>query len=243
MKNKLTLSIVWRSTLLWTILAMLALLYNILAIPLLFSPVKFRHKIISSWAYIFTFLCKHLCKVNHTIEGIENLVSGSAIIASNHQSAWETIAFVTIFPQHVWILKREILRLPIFGWAIATLSPIAINRAKGSAAVQQILTQSVGRIKKGFWILAFPEGTRVAPGVKAPFKIGVAKMAEALQLPIIPVAHNAGYRLARAAFWMYPGEIKVIIDKPIYPIENEAPEDLTLRLEQVINKNLATITY
>ena len=243
MKNKLTFSVVWRSTLLWTTVAIASVFYNILAIPLIFVPVKVRHKTISSWAYIFTFMCKHICKVTHSVKGLENLVPGSAIIASNHQSAWETIAFVTIFPQHVWILKREILRIPVFGWTISILSPIAINRAKGSAAVQQILTQSVSRIKKGFWILAFPEGTRVAPGVKATFKIGVAKMAEALEIPVIPVAHNAGYRLAKSAFWMYPGEIKVIIDKPIYPGKNEPPEELILRIEQVITKNLATITH
>ena len=241
MKNKLTISVVWRSTILWSTVAICALLYNVIAIPLIFVPVKLRHKIISSWAYIFTFMCKYVCKVTFSVEGLENLIKSPAIIASNHQSAWETIAFETIFPQHVWILKREILRMPIFGWAIATLSPIAINRSKGSAAIQQILTQSISRIKKGFWILAFPEGTRVAPGVRVPYKIGVAKMAESLQIPIIPVAHNGGYCLAKAAFWMFPSEIKVIIDKPIYP--NKSSEDLILELEQVINKNLNTITH
>lgn len=243
MKNKLTFSIACRSTLLWTTVGIIALFYNLIAIPLIFVPVKLRHKIISSWAYIFTFMCKRICKVTYTVEGLDNLVKGSAIIASNHQSTWETIAFVTIFPQHVWILKREILRLPVFGWTIATLSPIAINRSKGSASIQQILTQSVKRIKNGFWILAFPEGTRIAPGVKAPYKIGVARMAKSLELPIIPVAHNAGYCLARAAFWMFPGKIKVIIDKPIYPKKNEDSEELILKIEQVITKNLANITY
>ena len=240
---KLTFSIVLRSILLWIALVISALFYNIIAIPLILVPVKLRHKVISSWAYIFIFLCKYLCKVTFSVEGINNLVTGPAIIASNHQSTWETITFVTIFPQHVWILKREILRIPFFGWAISTLSPIAINRSKGSASVEQILSQSVKRIKKGFWILAFPEGTRVAPGVKAPYKIGVAKMAEAIQLPIVHVSHNAGYCLSRASYWFYPGHIKVIIDKPIYPKKDETPEELILRIEQVITTNLATISH
>jgi 1-acyl-sn-glycerol-3-phosphate acyltransferase len=240
---KVTFSIAWRSTLLWTVVGLGALFYNVIAIPLFLVPVKIRHKIIGSWAYIFTCMCKRVCGVTYTIKGLDNLVSGSAIIASNHQSTWETIAFVTIFPQHVWILKRELLKIPLFGWAIATLSPIAIDRSQGSASIQQILSQSVERIKHGFWILAFPEGTRVAPGIKKPYKIGVARMAESLQIPIIPVAHNAGYRLARASFWLFPGEIKVIIDKPIYPQKNETAEELNLRIEHVITKNLATITH
>lgn len=240
--NKVTFSIIWRSALLWTIVGLVAIPYNLIAITMVLLPVKIRHKVISSWARIFTYFSVHLCKIKYDVIGIENLVSGSAIIASNHQSMWETVVFAKIFPQHVWILKRELLKVPFFGWTIATLSPIAIDRSQGSAAIQQILSQSISRIKNGFWILAFPEGTRVAPGTKKPYKIGVARMASALKLPIIPVAHNAGYALPKGSRLFYPGKVTVIIDKPIYPKDDESPEDLILKIEDTITKNLATIT-
>ncbi len=242
-KNQLTFSVVWRSILLWIIVGGSAVIYNLTAFTMVILPVHIRHKVISSWAYIFTFFANHLCKVKYTVVGLENLIGGSAIIASNHQSMWETIAFATIFPQHVWILKREILRIPFFGWTVATLSPISIDRSKGLASMQQIMTQSVDRIKQGFWILVFPEGTRVTPGVKKAHKIGVARMANSLKIPVIPVAHNAGYCIPKASHWVFPGEIKVIIDKPVYPVDNETIEQLCLRIEQSINKNLATITH
>ena len=241
-KNKVTFSIMWRSALVWTIVGLSSVPYNLIAIAMMAFPVRMRHKVISSWSYLFTFCCHYIGKVSYTVVGKENLVNTPAIIASNHQSMWETVSFAAIFPQHVWILKREVLKIPVFGWTVSTLSPIAINRSKGSASVQQILTQSAVRIKNGFWILAFPEGTRVVPGEKKPYKIGVARMATALNIPIIPVAHNAGYCVPRASHWLIPGEIKVIIGKPIYPQENEAPEELTLRIEKAITTNLATIT-
>lgn len=243
MKNKVTALIVIRSVIFWSIVGLAALPYNLTAFLFVFLPVRIRHKIISSWANIFTFFSKYLCGVNYKVTGRENLIKTTSILASNHQSAWETIAFATFLPQHVWILKRELLKIPFFGWTVATLSPIAIDRSQGAAAIQQILTQSVLRVKQGFCILAFPEGTRVKPGVKKPFKVGVAKMATSLDLPIIPISHNAGYCIPRNSFWLYPGLINVIIDKPIYPQKGELAEDLMQRVEAVVSKNLDSITH
>ena len=238
MKNKKDFSVISRSCIFWFIMGVFAIPYNLLAATLYLMPVRVRHKILSSWGMIFTILAKYICKANYTIIGKENIVSGPAIIASNHQSTWETMSFTLLFPQHVWILKRELLRVPFFGWAISTLSPIAINRTKGSEAIGQILSQSVQRIKDGFWILIFPEGTRVTPGAVKHFKTGVAKVSQALKLPVMPVAHNAGYIMPRQSFFIYPGMTTVVIDKPVYPATNETPEELTARIEAVIRKNL-----
>ena len=243
MKNKVNLSVALRSILFWATVGVVSVPYNMLAFLLIPLPVRIRHRIVISWAYIFAFFAKHINKINYTITGLENLIKGPAIIASNHQSIWETIVFTTLFPQHVWILKKEILKIPFFGWAIFTLSPIAIDRSKGSGAIQQILRQSINIIKNGFWILAFPEGTRVKPGNKQPFKIGVAKMAQALKLPIIPVSHNAGYAIPKSSFWLFPGKIDIVVDKPIYSNISELPEDLTLRLEGIVLKNLSSIKH
>ncbi len=243
MKNKKTLSIIIRSSLLWITVGTIAIPYNLLALTLYILPVRARHKAITSWGWIFTALSKWLCGADYKIIGQENMIKGPAIIASNHQSAWETMSFATLFPQHVWILKRELLKFPIFGWTVATLSPIAIDRSKGSEAIQQILSQGIERIKNGFWILAFPEGTRVVPGVIKPFKTGVAKLAQALNLPIIPVSHNAGYVMPRKSFLLYPGTITIVIDKPMYPNNNEAPEEFTDRIEKVIRGNLNPLLH
>jgi 1-acyl-sn-glycerol-3-phosphate acyltransferase len=241
MKNKHTLSSFLRSSLFWIVMVATIPFATVIAFSLLLIKVKTRHKILSQWGVLFAFLAKHICKVNYVIEGKENLIAGPAIIASNHQSTWETMAFNGIFPQHVWILKHELLRIPFFGWALGTLSPIAINRAQRAAALQQVLQQSVDRIAQGFWILVFPEGTRVAPGVTQPYKSGVSKMALSLQLPIIPVAHNAGRLMPRKSFFLHPGTITIKIGPPIYAQTNESPEELTERVRQVITANLNSI--
>ena len=240
-ENKPTLAIMIRSAILWSTMGLLAVPYTVIAIAIIILPIRIRHRVIRSWADIYVFIAKHLCGVNYTVMGLENFVAGPALIASNHQSMWETAGFAHIFPQHVWILKRELLHVPFFGWAISTLAPIAINRSKGSIAIQQILKQSTDRIKRKLWILVFPEGTRVKPGTRKPFKTGISKMSLALNLPVVPVAHNAGYILPRAGFWIYPGIVNIIVDKPIYPLPDETPEDLTLRIENVIANNLAKI--
>lgn len=244
MKNRVTPLIVLRSILLWTIVGLASVPYTVLGLILVpLFRVQLRYKIMRSWGWLFTYLAKLICRVNYKVTGLSNITNGAAIVASNHQSMWETVAFSTIFPPYVPILKRELLKFPFFGWAIATLEPIAINRAKGSEAVYQIINQGTAKIKNGFVILVFPEGTRVKPGVKKSFKIGVAKISKMLNLPIIPVAHNAGYVLPKASFWMYPGTVDIIIDKPLYPQDYDKVEDLIAKLQQVVQSNLETITH
>lgn len=244
MTHKKTFNIVLRSTILWILMIFMTLLLSVSALILLPFPVKLRHKIVTQWGVIFTVLAKYICKVNYIVKGLENLPKTSALIASNHQSLWETMSYNTIFPQHVWILKRELLKVPLFGWALASLMPIAINRSDPKAASQQVAEQSVARIKHGFWILVFPEGTRVKPGANAPYKTGISKIALTLNLPIIPVAHNAGYFVPKNSFCLYPGTIEVVIGKPIYPINREeSPEELTERVRKAIADNLRPLIH
>lgn len=240
-QNKPTIAIVLRSTLFWIIVVSAAVFYTVVTLLLHFAPIRTKHRIVIGWGLFFTFVAKHLCKIKYEVRGQENIIDGPGIIASNHQSTWETIAYNKLFPAHVWILKRELLRIPFFGWTIATLSPIAINRADRKGAIAQILSQGADRIKLGFWILVFPEGTRVAPGKKIAFKVGVGRMAIGLNVPVLPVSQNAGYLMPRKSFLLYPGTVKVVIDKAIYPQENETAEAITRRIEAVVSKNLATI--
>jgi 1-acyl-sn-glycerol-3-phosphate acyltransferase len=239
---KRTLSIIIRSCIVWVTMSLLVLPYALLSFVLYTVNVRTRHKIISTWGRIFSFLVEHVCKIKFIVTGIENLPKTPSIIASNHQSAFETFTYVSIFPQHVWILKRELIRIPIFGWALNTVYPIAINRENKVAASAQILRQGVRRIRKGFWILVFPEGTRANPGTILPFKTGVARMAQNLKIPVVPVAHNAGFCMPRRSFFLYPGTVEIIIDKPIMPVEDETVDSLIARIETTVRNNFAKLS-
>lgn len=241
--QKPTIFIILRSTVFWILLVSISALYTILSILISPLKIKLRHKIVTSWSYFFIFFAKFLCGVNYRVIGRENIVKTPCIIASNHQSMWETVAFNLVFPPHVWIMKKEILKLPFFGWTIGTLSPIAIDRKNKSGSVAQILSQGLKKITLGFWIMLYPEGTRVIPGKKIVFKSGAGRIATTLKLPIIPVSHNAGYILPKHSLCFYPGIVTIIIDQAIYPLESDTPESITRRLEETVQKNLHTILH
>jgi 1-acyl-sn-glycerol-3-phosphate acyltransferase len=240
-KNK-TLLVFIRSTLFWGITLGLIPLYMIIGYLLFAVNPRLRHKVLSTWGLIFTLLAKYLCGIKYIVTGLENLPHTPSIIASNHQSTWETFGYVPILPQHIWILKRELIRLPFFGWTLKMASPIAIDRANKVGSTQQILSQGAKRLAQGFWILVFPEGTRVAPGVVKPFKVGVARMAKELDLLVVPVVNNAGYCMPRSSYMLYPGIVEVIIDKPLKAEINEPADKFTARIEEVVRRNLAKIS-
>ena len=138
-----------------------------------------------------------------------------AVILSKHQSAWETMAFQLIFPPQVLVLKRELLWIPFFGWGLALMSPIAINRSRGMRALRTIARRGRERLAQGFWVVVFPEGTRVAPGSQREYHPGGAWLASASGAPVVPVAHNAGLLWPRNAFLKRPGTVTVRIGPPI----------------------------
>jgi 1-acyl-sn-glycerol-3-phosphate acyltransferase len=137
------------------------------------------------------------------------------VILANHQSAWETMAFQLFFPPQVHVLKRELLWIPFFGWGLALMSPIAIDRRRGHSALRFMAKRGAQRLAQGFWVVVFPEGTRVRPGEKRAYQIGGAWLAAASGAPVVPVAHNAGALWPRYAFLKRPGTITVRIGPPI----------------------------
>lgn len=186
----------------------------VLAFPF---PFRVRYGTAQIWVNLNIWLLKVICRLDHRIEGLENVPSQNCIIVCKHQSAWETIALQKIFPPQVFILKRELLWLPFFGWALAACEPIAINRSAGKAAMRQVMDQGIKRLQKGRWVVIFPEGTRVAPGHRRRFGAGAGVLAENSGYPVIPVAHNAGEFWGRNSLIKYPGTIKVRIGSPIFP--------------------------
>ena len=133
------------------------------------------------------------------------------MVLSKHQSAWETVAFQVIFPPQVYVIKRELLWIPFFGWGLAMVSPIAIDRRAGMRALKQMLEQGKDRLARGFWVIVYPEGTRIAPGERGTYQTGGAAIASHAGAPVLPVAHNAGTCWRRNAFLKYPGTITVSI--------------------------------
>lgn len=187
-------------------------LIALLAMPL--NPIL-RNDLISGWARSMLWWLKVTCNIRHEVTGLENIPDSPTIILSKHQSAWETLAFQAIFPTQVYVLKRELLWIPIFGWGLAMSSPIAIDRSAGREALKKLVANGQARLNRGFWVVIFPEGTRIAPGERSKYHIGGAWLATHTKTPVLPVAHNAGKYWAKNTFIKKPGVIKMHIGKLI----------------------------
>ena len=189
--------------------------YAILALATFPLPRLMRYRVISGWSRLVLFLAERILRISCRIEGRENLPSRPSVILSKHQSAWETLAFQKIFPPQVHVLKKELLWIPFFGWGLALMSPIAIDRSRGTAALRSIARRGRERLQQGFWVVVFPEGTRVKPGERRAYQLGGAWLAAASGAPVVPVAHNAGLLWPRNAFLKRPGTVTVRIGPPI----------------------------
>jgi 1-acyl-sn-glycerol-3-phosphate acyltransferase len=206
---------VLRSSVFALALAVITPPYALLALATFPLPRMARYCIISGWSRLVVFLAKTVLGISWRVEGRENLPERPSVILSKHQSAWETLAFQQIFPPQVHVLKRELLWIPFFGWGLALMSPIAIDRSRGVAALRSIARRGRERLEQGFWVVVFPEGTRVAPGERRDYQLGGAWLAAASGAPIVPVAHNAGLVWPRNAFLKRPGTVTVRIGPPI----------------------------
>lgn len=206
-----------RATVFWIGSAISTLLAGLLAPLLWLLPIKWRYPGVTLWNCFNRWWLEVTCGVKYQVIGRENIPkTGAFIVMANHQSTWETFALPCIFPQHLsWVLKQELLKIPFFGWGLRLIRPIAIDRAAGRAAVKQISHQGKALLEEGISIVIFPEGTRVAPGEKIPYKIGGAILASHAGFPVIPVAHNAGMSWRRHSYIKYPGTITVSIGQAI----------------------------
>lgn len=198
--------------------------YAIFTLACFWLPPHRRYQVTYGWTRMMLFLLKTICGLHYRIIGAEQIPKQPSIILAKHQSAWETLAFQQIFPHQVWVLKKELLRIPFFGWGLAMTSPIAIDRSSGKKALQQIVDQGRDRLAQRFWIVIFPEGTRIPPGHTGKYHIGGAWLATHTGAWVVPVAHNAGEFWGKNSFIKYPGTITVSIGKPIDPAGMEAGE-------------------
>ncbi len=205
------------------------------------SPLT-RYRIISQWAKLMLPLLQLVCGIRHEVRGIENIPREPCIVMCKHQSAWETLALQKIFPPQVWVLKRELLQIPFFGWALALTSPIAIKRSDGKGAMRQLLKQGKERLAQGFCVVIFPEGTRIPFGQRGKYKIGGAMLAASSGVPVVPVAHNAGRLWGRNAFSKHPGLITMSIGAPIETKGRKA-EEINAEVEAWIENEIQQLPH
>jgi 1-acyl-sn-glycerol-3-phosphate acyltransferase len=215
----------------------------IYCVPVLVSgvlPYEARFAIVRHWGRLVMHMLGALCGLRYTVEGYENLPAQPCVVLIKHQSAWETIAELSILPQQTWVLKRELIWVPFLGWALAVMRPIAIDRRAHRTALDQVIEQGRERLAAGLWVMVFPEGTRVAPGKSVRYGLGGAALAKAAGVPVIPVAHNAGWYWRRRAWIKYHGTIQVRIGPSISTNDRTAPE-ITEAARNWIEQTVATL--
>jgi len=234
------LILILRACLFWVGFSICALFYGLIS-PLLFLlPFHKRFRILLGWARFGVFWVGVTCGLKHKIIDRYNLdKSKTYIVFSNHQSTYETMALPIMVPPFSWILKRELLRIPFFGWALHHSNPIAIDRSAGQSAIAQIKSIGKERLDSGLWICLFPEGTRVSPEKLGNFKLGGGVLASHTEYPVIPIAHNSGEFWARHQFIKKPGTITFSIG-PEITTKGKKPAEILQEAKQWIEEEKRT---
>ena len=222
-----------RSYLFYLGLFPVTVVFSIIGVLILPLERRTRYFIVTRWSKFALWWLRVTCGLSANIAGTENIPAEPAVIFCKHQSAWETMALQFIFPPHVQVVKRELLWVPFFGWGLASLNPIAINRSAGAKALRQVLRLGATRIQNGWWILLFPEGTRTRPGDQVDYAPSAAALALRCGCPIVPVAHNAGVFWPRNALTKHPGEIQLRIGPPISATGRSAAELTSLAAQWI----------
>ncbi|RLA13225.1 MAG: 1-acyl-sn-glycerol-3-phosphate acyltransferase [Gammaproteobacteria bacterium] len=208
---------------------------------LAFAPFRYRFKVTSTWSRAMLAWLRITCGIRYRVEGLEHVAGGATVVLSKHQSTLETLALQVIFQPITWVIKQELLRVPVFGWGLAMVMPIAIDRKAGKKAMTQIVDQGTDRLQKGISVVVFPEGTRTAPGTHRRYRQGGAILAKESGYRILPIAHNAGQCWARREFTKQPGEVVFRIGAPI-DMADKSIEEITAEVEQWIESAVAEIS-
>jgi 1-acyl-sn-glycerol-3-phosphate acyltransferase len=214
-----------RSALYLTLLVVTVVPYAVGMLLCVWLPRNTRYWHATGWTRFAIWCGRVVCGMKWEVHGMENLPDGPVILLPKHQSAWETMWITTAMPRPLsFVYKRELHWVPFFGWALASLRMIHIDRSKGSDAFEQVVEQGSEQLRRGGWIVIFPEGTRRAPGAPPRYKTGGARLAVRTGAKIVPIALNSGELWPRKAFLKMPGTITVTIGPPIDPAGKTAEE-------------------
>jgi len=210
-----------------------------LAAPL---PYNKRYYVTSRWNVFVIWAARVVCGIEYEIKGQENLPDAPVILLSKHQSAWETIFLLAYMPRPlVFVFKKEILYIPFFGWGIALLRMIPIDRKQGKNAFRSVVQHGKRRLKDGQWIIMFPEGTRIPVGKQGKYKSGGTRLAIETDSQVVPIALNSGECWPKNSFIKKPGKVTVSIGKPISP-EGQTPDGMMEQVEQWIESEMRVIS-
>ena len=206
-----------RSAIFAAFLILLIAVMGVVCLPIILFGRTAARGVVKLWAQITLVALKAIAGVSYRVEGAENMPQSGALIASNHQSMWETVAFYALVPKPVMILKKELLNVPVYGWWARAAGNIAIDRNGGARALRAMMRAAKDRIDAGEQIVIFPEGTRSAPGARAPLQPGVAGIYTATGAPCVPAAHDSGRFWRHPAMEKIPGTVTLRLLPPIKP--------------------------
>jgi 1-acyl-sn-glycerol-3-phosphate acyltransferase len=193
------------------------------------------------WGRLNLVLQRLVCGLGYRVSGFEHLPEEACIVMAKHQSAWETIALRALLPApQSWVLKQELLNLPVFGTGLNVVKAIPIDRSSGRRAVLKVVSEGIARLREGRWVIIFPEGTRTAPGARRKYGLGGAVLAERSGSPVVPIAHNAGVFWPRRGVRKLPGTIDVVIGPPI-PSKGRKAVDIMHDVESWIEAQQARL--
>jgi len=193
------------------------------------------------WAIANLWLLRVICGVDWEVRGLRHLPAKASVVLMKHSSAFDIIVQAVLFPRQVWLLKRELLWVPLFGWALAAIGCVGVNRARGARAVRGVVRAGKARIEQGLWVMVFPEGTRMAPGETGSYAPGGAMIASAAHCPVVPVAHNAGDYWPRRSASKKPGTISIVIGPPLDSRHHNARE-LTQKVKTWIESEVTKLS-
>ena len=198
------------------------------------------YRVARAWAQLIMGALNRLCGLSFTVEGSEHIPDQNGVAYLKHSSTLETIAELLIFPEQTWVLKRELMWTPFFGWALAVLNPIAIDRSAGGSAVEQVVNQGLKRLEDGLWVMIFPEGTRMPAGETRRYGVSGALLASRSGCPLVPVAHNAGDFWPRRGWLKKPGNVFFVIGPPIETAGRD-PRDINDEAQTWIESTVARL--
>lgn len=204
-------------------------------------PYTTRFGAARGWGRLMLWGGRVLCGFSYSFEGRENIPDRASVVLIKHSTVFETYAQLVTFPPQTWVLKRELQWIPVFGWGLALMKPIAINREAGRKAVTQVIAQGKERLAEGIWVSVFPEGTRMPAGETRKYGISGAALAVETGVPVVPVAHNAGDFWPRRGVTKKPGHIRFVIGPPIDPA-GKSPKQVNAEAQAWIEGTMAEIS-
>lgn len=231
-----------RSLLFAVLIVIATVIWAIGCFAFLLLPYRQRYWMIIRWNVFICYAAKYVCGIHWHVKGFDNLPDAPVILLSKHQSAWETIFYCWLMPRPlIFVFKKSLLLIPFFGWGLAMLRMIAIDRSRGREAMTQVIETGKQRLNDGQWVIMFPEGTRTPVGSQGKYKNGGAILAIGTETPVVPIAVNSGDCWPRNAFIKKPGTIVVSIGTPISP-QGLSANELMEKVEHWIESEMRVIT-